>query len=204
MIIDLIQTLFPYLVVAYLIGSIPFGLVLTRMAGLGDIRAIGSGNIGATNVLRTGNKVLALLTLIGDTGKGAAAVCLMAHFDIATTTSASLLVGLAAILGHCFPIWLQFKGGKGVATTIGTVIAAAPMTGLFIVAFWLMTAGLFKISSLAALVAMASAPITAYVLYGETPAIICLAITALVYIRHKDNIKRLASGTEPKSGQKKK
>lgn len=204
MILDMITDMFPYLVVAYVIGSIPFGLVLTRMAGLGDIRAIGSGNIGATNVLRTGNKFLALLTLIGDTGKGAAAVCLMAHLDIASAPSAALLIGFAAILGHCFPIWLQFKGGKGVATTLGTVLVAAPLTGLFAAAFWLITAGLFKISSLAALVAMASAPITAYVLYGEMPALICGAIAALVFIRHKDNIKRLANGTEPKSGSKKK
>jgi len=182
----------------YLIGSIPFGLVLTRMAGLGDIRTIGSGNIGATNVLRTGSKSLALLTLILDIGKGAAVVIAVSYY----MGEYAFAAGLATILGHCFPLWLGFKGGKGVATTLGTLLAAVPLTGLFAIAFWLITAGLFKISSLAALVALASAPVTAYVLYGQTPALIAAALAALVFYRHKDNIQRLASGTEPKIGTK--
>lgn len=191
------------LIIAYLIGSIPFGLVLTRMAGLGDIRTIGSGNIGATNVLRTGHKTLALLTLIGDTGKGAAAVLIMTALGFAPTVSAALLIGFAAICGHCFPIWLGFKGGKGVATTLGTLLIAAPFTGGYAISFWLMIAGLFRISSLAALIAMLSTFFTAYMFYGFDAALVCAAITALVYIRHKDNIKRLLNGTEPQSGKKK-
>lgn len=184
----------------YLIGSIPFGLVLTRIAGLGDIRTIGSGNIGATNVLRTGNKRLALATLVLDGGKGAAAV-LLAY--ILLGHDAALLAALGAILGHCFPVWLKFKGGKGVATTLGTLLAAVPYAGLIACATWLAMALVFRISSLSALVAVLAAPIATYFIYGTMPAVIALLITALVWWRHTENIRRLLKGQEPKIGKKK-
>lgn len=183
---------------AYLIGSIPFGLVLTRLGGYGDIREIGSGNIGATNVLRTGNKTLAALTLILDSVKGAAAVLILPAF----LGGDPLLIGLFAILGHCFPVWLNFKGGKGVSTTIGTLLAAIPMTGLAAIAIWLFMAVTFRISSLAALTAAVFSPLVTLYFYGLVPAGINALITALVIWRHKDNIKRLLKGEEPKIGRK--
>lgn len=188
------------IIIGYLIGSIPFGLVLSALFGYGDIRKIGSGNIGATNVLRTGNKPLALATLLLDSGKGAIAV------------GAGLLlfpgvmpvaVGLAAIFGHCFPVWLKFKGGKGVATTLGTLLAAVPFAGLAACIAWLLSAFLFRISSLAALIAMLIAPITTFFVYGPKPFMVVCLISTLVYVRHKDNIKRLLKSQEPKIGAKK-
>ncbi len=200
-------------IVAYLIGSIPFGLLLTKMAGMGDIRAIGSGNIGATNVLRTGNKKLAALTLLLDGGKGAAAVIILAgipapmtdqfFMDMKAHYAIALIVGLGAILGHNFPVWLKFKGGKGVATTLGVLLVAAPWAGLAACATWLITAFTSRISSLSALIALAVAPVVTAFMYGKTAALICLLITALGFLRHKDNIKRLLKGIEPKIGKKK-
>lgn len=186
--------------IAYLIGSIPFGLVLTKLAGYGDIRDIGSGNIGATNVLRTGNKLLAATTLILDSGKGAFAVLLLPPL----LGGLPIVIGLAAIIGHCFPIWLKFKGGKGVSTAIGTLLAALPLTGLAAFAIWLGMAFTFRISSLAALTATAATPIITLLLYGSFPALITTLIAALIIWRHKDNIRRLLKGEEPKIGQKKK
>ena len=179
----------------YLLGSIPFGLVLTKLAGLGDIRAIGSGNIGATNLLRTGNKPLALAVLLLDSGKGAAAVLIAASLLGGLAASAA---GLGAILGHLFPVWLGFKGGKGVATTLGTLLALAWPVGAIACVVWLVMALIFKMSSLAALTAIAVAPVAAAVLYGVTFALPVLAIAILVWWKHADNIRRLLKGEEPR------
>jgi len=184
----------------YLLGSIPFGLVLTKAAGLGDIRQIGSGNIGATNVLRTGRKGLALATLLLDGGKGAIAVGLA---WVLAGHAAALLAGFAAVLGHNFPVWLRFKGGKGVATTIGTLIAAAWPVGLAAIGTWLVTAALFRISSLSALVALALSPVFAWFLMGPQTAAMAAGLAVLGFIRHKANIARLLKGEEPRIGKKK-
>ena len=184
----------------YLLGSVPFGLVLVRLAGLGDIRAIGSGNIGATNVLRTGRKGLALATLLLDGGKGAIAV-LIARFVIGDDMVP--LAGMAAILGHNFPVWLNFKGGKGVATTFGTLMAASWPVGVACCAAWLVTAALFRISSLSALVGLALAPIFAYFASGIQLALMAAGMAVLGFIRHHENIRRLLKGEEPKIGKKK-
>lgn len=184
----------------YVIGSIPFGLVLTRLAGYGDIRAIGSGNIGATNVLRTGNKPLALATLILDTGKGAAAALIFGYFIDPTT---GIIAGVTAVIGHNFPVWLKFKGGKGVATTLGTLIAIAWPVGLGACLTWLMIALLFRVSSLSALIALATAPLYAYLLSMPQVTIAAAILAILGWIRHHSNIRRLVTGTEPKIGQKK-
>lgn len=182
----------------YVLGSIPFGLVLTRGAGLGDIRGIGSGNIGATNVLRTGNKGLAAATLLLDALKGAAAVliarALVFDQDIA------LLAGLAAVLGHLFPVWLKFKGGKGVATGLGVLIAAAWPIGLTACLVWLIVAGTARRSSLASLAAFASAPIAALVIEDFGLVKLSFTIAVLVFVRHQGNIRRLFAGTEPRIG----
>lgn len=184
---------------AYLIGSIPFGLLLTRWAGLGDIRAIGSGNIGATNVLRTGRKGLAATTLLLDGGKGAFCVLLAwPHGGAAALTAAAF-----AVLGHVFPIWLGFKGGKGVATVLGVWLALAWPIGLAACGVWLLMAQIFKYSSLAALVAIGTMPVIAG-LFGMTGAAGVGALLAiLVFIRHSANIRRLIAGTEPKIGASK-
>ncbi len=182
---------------AYLLGSVPFGLLLTKLAGHGDIRAIGSGNIGATNVLRTGNKFLAALTLLLDGGKGAAAVLIVAHFDPALAASA----GLAALLGHMFPVWLKFKGGKGVATMIGVLLALSWPVGVFVMLVWLAVALIMRLSSLSALVAVGSAPVF-YFIYEKGEALgLIIFMALLVFVKHADNIKRLVNGTEPKIGQ---
>ena len=185
----------------YLLGSIPFGLVLTRAAGLGDIRKIGSGNIGATNVLRTGNKPLALATLILDSGKGAIAVIIMgAFFDF----NAAMLAGFATLIGHCYPVWLKFKGGKGVATTLGTLIALAPILGGITCVIWMVTALLSRISSLSALIAVGFSPLIAHYLYNNPNLSgLCAMIAALIYIKHRENIKRIFAGQEPRIGKKK-
>ncbi len=192
----------------YLLGSIPFGVIATRLGGAGDLRSIGSGNIGATNVLRTGRRDLALITLLGDGGKGAVAVLLawLATRDGTVEQQAvvtSLAAG-AAFLGHLFPVWLGFKGGKGVATFFGTLLAAAWPVGVLAGATWLIVAFLFRMSSLAALVAVALAPAIA-LLIGRPPAIALLALFMglLIYIRHSDNIRRILKGEEPRIGAKK-
>ncbi|MFT7057913.1 MAG: glycerol-3-phosphate acyltransferase PlsY [Pseudorhodobacter sp.] len=184
---------------AYLLGSIPFGVVITRLMGLGDLRLIGSGNIGATNVLRTGNKGAALATVLCDAGKGVAAVLIAGAMFGA---DAAQVAGLAAFLGHIFPIWLKFKGGKGVATFLGILLALSWPVGIASCACWLIAAVLGRISSLAALVAAGSS--TAWMLFfGEGRLMFLgIALTLLVYWRHAANISRLKAGTEPKIGQK--
>lgn len=189
-------------VLAYLLGSAPFGLILCFMAGYGDIRKIGSGNIGATNVLRTGNKLLALLTLLLDSGKGAIAVTL-AYFLVGF--EAAMMAGLFAILGHMYPVWLKFKGGKGVATVLGTLLAISPMIGIAVCLTWLASAVLFRVSSLSALIALASSPFWVLWISGNIMLMkLCLILALLVFSRHRDNIARLWSGEEAIIGQKKK
>lgn len=210
------------LLLGYFIGSIPFGLVLCKLFGYGDIRKIGSGNIGATNVLRTGNKPLALVTLLLDSGKGAIAViaalivfsntcefiycitdpCPCMNYPVPVAFMA-FLAGAGAIVGHCFPIWLKFKGGKGVATTLGTLLMAVPLAGLTACLIWLLSAVFSKISSLAAITAMLIAPVAVYFFYNAQAAYISAAISVLVIIKHHTNIKRIMNGTEPKIGKKK-
>lgn len=183
----------------YLLGSIPFGLVLTRLAGLGDLRSIGSGNIGATNVLRTGNKKLAAATLLLDALKAtAAAVIAQAVF----AHNAGLLAGFAAFIGHLFPVWLGFKGGKGVATYIGTLLGVAPLMVLVFAIVWLSIAYLSRYSSLSALVATLVIPVVLWILGAQEASLVTSAMTVITYWRHKPNIERLIAGTESKIGQK--
>ncbi len=188
-------------IAGYILGSIPFGLVLARLLGHGDIRKIGSGNIGATNVLRTGNKPLALAVLILDSGKGAAAVILAKYFG---TYEAAMAAGLFAIIGHMFPVWLKFKGGKGVATTLGMLLALAPPVGAGCCIVWAIMAAIFRYSSLSALVAVFAAPALANFIYTDANLTgVCAIITLLVWIKHRSNIQRLVKGEEPKIGKKK-
>lgn len=190
------------LVFGYGLGSIPFGLVLTRAAGLGDIREIGSGNIGATNVLRTGRKGLALATFLGDALKGTVAILLARHF---AGEGAAMAAGVGAFLGHVFPVWLGFKGGKGVATYIGCLLGLWWPAAFAFGAVWLAMAGIFRISSLAALTASAVVPVGMWLIgsVSTTLALVLIALAALVWIRHHENIRRLMAGTEPKIGKKK-
>ena len=182
----------------YLLGSIPFGVIVTRIGGAGDVRAIGSGNIGATNVLRTGRRDLALFTLLGDGGKGIVAV-LLARF--LWGEDAGALAGGAAFIGHLFPVWLRFKGGKGVATFYGVMLAAAWPVGVVAALTWIAVALLLRLSSLAALTAVATAPLWAFLLHQPRSIIVLALFTAvLVFIRHRENIERLMKGTEPKIG----
>jgi len=185
--------------VGYGLGSVPYGMVLARLMGLGNLREIGSGNIGATNVLRTGNKFAALATVILDGGKGAVAVLLARAF---AGEDAAQLAGLMAILGHCFPIWLRFRGGKGVATYLGLMLALAWPVGVFACLTWLVVAVLTRLSSFAAISAAAFA--TVWVMIAGPPQLFVLAalLTMLIYWRHLENIKRLRAGTEPKIGAK--
>ena len=183
----------------YLLGSIPFGLILTRLAGLGDIRRIGSGNIGATNVLRTGNKALAAATLLLNGAKVAAAVLIAGWLG---GDAAVLWAGAGAVVGHAFPVWLGFRGGKAVATSYGVLIAAAWPVGLCAGAVWLAVAALTRRSSLAGLTSFALAPILAAVLADATVVKLALVIAVLVFARHHTNIRRLIAGTEPRIGQK--
>ena len=208
---DIITHNAPYLIysiIPYVIGSIPFGLLLSKIFGYGDIRNVGSGNIGATNVLRTGNKFLALITLLLDASKGIIAI-LICYLLVETTntqtmqTELFLLAGLGAIIGHCYPVWLKFKGGKGVATTLGVLIAAAPFTGFLTCLAWLLSFLAGRMSSLAAMSAMLVAPALTYTFYGFYPAIINIAISALVIWRHHENIARIRAGTEPRFREKK-
>lgn len=195
------------LILGYLAGSVPFGLLLTRAAGLGDIRHIGSGNIGATNVLRTGRRGLAAATLLLDAVKGGAAALVAGAFD----PMLGILAGGSATIGHIFPVWLGFRGGKGVATAAGTLLAVAPWLGLVAVAAWAATAALFRISSLAALVATCGTGLLALVLALSAPgalgaslpvAILVVVLAAVVVQRHRANIGRLLRGQEPRLGRK--
>ncbi len=193
----------PYLLAAflggYLLGSIPFGLLLARLAGLGDIRSIGSGSIGATNVLRTGRKGLAAATLLLDGGKGAGAVLLAGLWG----PDPQLMAALGAVLGHIFPFWLRFQGGKGVATVLGVLLALAWQAGLAACATWLAVAGLLRYSSLAALVALAAAPLYVWLFTRDLQLVELIAVlAAMVWIRHRVNIARLLKGEEPKIGGK--
>lgn len=221
-------TIFFCWLIAYLIGSIPFGLILTKSFTKTDIRSIGSGNIGATNVLRSGRKDLAFLTLLLDFFKGYSALFILyflllaSHFGhlakdifelnpfLSGTSILSLpnvlllFLPLFPILGHCFPVWLKFKGGKGVATTFGVLLAAVPWAGFLAAVTWGIVAGFTRYSSLAALSAVALTPLFTFIYYGAAPAIITILIALLVIWRHKENIQRLSTGTESKIGSKKK
>ena len=187
------------LIVGYLLGTIPFGLLLTKLAGTGDIRSVGSGNIGATNVLRTGHKGLAAGTLIGDLLKGTVAVLLMHRLG---GTNAGLVAGLGAVLGHVFPVWLGFRGGKGVATYIGVLIAVSWIVALMFAAIWAGVAALTRYSSLSGLIASALMPPLLYLGVGSKSALLFLILTVIVWIMHRGNIQRLLAGTEPKIGRK--
>lgn len=188
----------------YLLGSIPFGLILTRMAGLGDVRNIGSGNIGATNVLRTGNKGLAALTLLLDALKGTAAILFAHHIGglyFGTAMASGLLAGLAAFLGHLFPVWLNFKGGKGVATYIGVLLGLIWPVALIFCVIWIGVAVLTRYSSLSALFASVVTPAVALFVFDDRPAALVSAImTVLLLWKHRGNISRLLRGEEPKIG----
>ena len=185
--------------VSYLLGSIPFGIVITRAMGLGDIRKIGSGNIGATNVLRTGNRLAALLTLLLDAGKGAVAVIAA---RLLVGEDAAQVAAVFSFLGHLWPVWLGFRGGKGVATFLGTVLALHWPLGLMACATWVAMAALLRISSLSALTAAALTPLFA-ALFGS-PELVAMSIllAVLIFIRHNENIRRLIAGTEPRIGRK--
>ena len=186
------------LIIGYLLGSIPFGLVLTRLAGTQDLRSIGSGSIGATNVLRTGNKGLAAATLLGDALKGTVAVVIAGYLG---GPNAAMLAALGAFLGHLFPAWLKFKGGKGVATYIGVLLAVSWPAALVFGALWLVVAAVTRYSSLAALIASAATPAVLWSLNASLEAQLFLLLTILVFIKHAANIRRLIHGTEGRIGQ---
>ena len=175
----------------YLLGAIPFGLLSAYAAGLGDIRKIGSGNIGATNVLRSGHKLAAFTTLIGDAGKGAFVIWLAISFGYVEFAP---LAGLCAVIGHCYPLWLGFKGGKGVATAIATIFMLYWPAGLVMALTWLAMSAVFRISSLSALTGFVTASVTCLLYYDQWPYVV--GIAALSFWRHKENIIRLANGTE--------
>lgn len=183
----------------YALGSIPFAFIITKLFGHGDIRQVGSGNVGATNVLRTGNKLAAALTLVGDVGKGIVAVLIAKNWG----DSAAMAAALGAFSGHIFPVWLNFKGGKGVATCAGILLALTPMVALCAACTWLATVAVTRISSLSALVTAALAPFYMLLFGTTTYAIGTSMLAALIFVTHRDNISRLASGQEPKIGQKK-
>ncbi|HEY1630871.1 MAG TPA: glycerol-3-phosphate 1-O-acyltransferase PlsY [Rhizomicrobium sp.] len=190
----LIATLF-----GYLLGSIPFGLIFTHLSGAGDIRKVGSGNIGATNVLRTGKRWAAAATLICDAGKGALAVLLVrAHYN----ESMAVFAALGAFLGHIYPIWLRFKGGKGVATFLGVTLALYWPVGIATALVWLLAAALWRISSLSALVAAAVTPVIMMLTGRPLEAFLLLLLTLLIIASHRENIARLVAGTEPRIGRK--
>jgi glycerol-3-phosphate acyltransferase PlsY len=186
------------LVFGYLLGSIPFGLILTRMAGLGDVRKIGSGNIGATNVLRTGNKKLAAATLLLDALKGTAAAAIASYWGL----DAGLAAGFAAFLGHLFPVWLGFKGGKGVATYVGVLLGLVPVIVPVFAVVWIGLAWFTRISSLSALVATAITPVVVWFAGNPKVAILMAILTAISWLKHRANIARLLNGTESRIGQK--
>lgn len=179
--------------IAYLLGSIPFGLLLTRIFGMGDIRAIGSGNIGATNVLRTGRKGLAIATLLLDLLKGVIAVKLTQHIYGADV---AMLAGLFVVLGHVFPVWLRFNGGKGVATTFGAFFALNWMFALTICGIWIVVFFITRFSSLSAIMSICYSPVIAYLLDGYLTALLCLSLAGIIIFSHRHNLVRLLSGTE--------
>lgn len=187
-------------VIGYALGSIPFGMVLARVMNLGNLREIGSGNIGATNVLRTGNKTAAALTLLLDAGKGAAALLLARLMTGAEDTAQ--IAGLAAILGHCYPVWLKFRGGKGVATFLGLLLALSWPVGVGACIAWLVGAGVSRMSSMGALVAAAASTFLMMFLGAPQLLLLGVVLTLLVFWRHRENIKRIKAGTEPKIGKK--
>jgi glycerol-3-phosphate acyltransferase PlsY len=188
-----------WVIIGYGLGSIPFGMVFARLMGLGNLREIGSGNIGATNVLRTGNKLAAALTVLFDGAKGAIALLLARHF---AGEQAAQFAALAAFLGHCFPIWLGFRGGKGVATFLGIWLALAWPVGVGCCLTWLAAAAVSRMSSVGALVAAASSTLWAIFLGFGNTLILGIILTLLVYLRHSENIGRIKSGTEPRIGSK--
>ncbi len=180
---------------AYILGAIPFGLILVRLAGKGDIRDVGSGNIGTTNVLRTGSKLLAIATLLADAGKGALVILLARHYGLSDLDVA--LAGFIVVAAHIFPVWLMFKGGKGVATALGVYSAINPILGLMVLATWILVAKLFRISSLSALIALFMAPIyTVIVTVPIESTILCIALYVLICWTHRDNIRRILKGEE--------
>ncbi|WP_294321214.1 glycerol-3-phosphate 1-O-acyltransferase PlsY [uncultured Sphingomonas sp.] len=186
------------LLIGYLLGSIPWGVLLTRIAGAGDLRTIGSGNIGATNVLRTGRKGLAAATLLLDLLKGAAAVWIVR----ALLPGEELVAGAAAFVGHCYPLWLRFRGGKGVATMMGVVVALSPIAGLAYAILWLGLLGTVRISSVAGMAAAIVAPIAAAAVGRFDLAVLFLGLALIVLWKHRENIARLMAGTEPRIGRK--
>ncbi|MDC1383608.1 glycerol-3-phosphate 1-O-acyltransferase PlsY [Candidatus Puniceispirillum sp.] len=198
--LDAFESLLMIICLAYGLGSIPFGLIITKLAGEGDIRQVGSGNIGATNVLRTGNKKLAIATLFFDSGKGAIAVLLSNQLTNSTLTS---LAAILVVAGHCFPIWLKFKGGKGVATSLAALATLDIRIGLLFVFVWLITALISRYSSLSALLAMFACGLGGFLLLDDRVAQIAIFIVSvLVWSRHQENIRRLLNGTETKIGAK--
>jgi acyl phosphate:glycerol-3-phosphate acyltransferase len=192
-------SLFAALVIGYALGSIPFGVLLTRIAGLGDIRKVGSGNIGATNVLRTGRKGLAAATLLGDALKGTAAVLVVGGL---LGPDAAVVAALGAFVGHLFPIWLGFKGGKGVATFLGCLLGLNPLAGLAFAVIWLGSAFTTRYSSLSALLASAATPVVLWFLGEPQVAAVFVLLAALLWWKHAENISRLLAGTEGRIGQK--
>jgi glycerol-3-phosphate acyltransferase PlsY len=192
----------PYLLAAlafgYLLGSIPFGVLVTRFAGVGDIRKIGSGNIGATNVLRTGRKELAAATVLGDGLKGTVAVLVASRWG----ANLAMLAALGALLGHLFPVWLSFRGGKGVATFLGCLAALSPVAALAFAAIWLTLAFATRYSSLSGLVAAAATPAVLWLLGEQQIAVLFVLLAALLFFTHRENLRRLAAGTEGRIGQK--
>jgi glycerol-3-phosphate acyltransferase PlsY len=192
-----LATLAVAFVLGYLPGSIPFGFLLTRAAGLGDVRDIGSGNIGATNVLRTGRKSIAAATLLLDVAKGAAAVLIIGSFF---GQAAAVCAGLGAFLGHVFPVWLNFKGGKGVATYLGVLIGLVWQAAAVFVLVWIAIAATSRISSLAAMIASVAAPIAVYVWGSPAFAAAAAFMAAVILVKHRSNIRRLLAGKEPRIG----
>ena len=182
---------------SYLLGSIPFGILVSKVFGLGNLRDIGSGNIGATNVLRTGNKLAALITLILDGLKGVLVVVVARFISEDAAITASIFV----IIGHIYPVWLRFSGGKGVATFIGAILALSFVTGLLVCFIWIIIALIFRYSSLSAMVSSASAPIGVFLFYDNEALVVTLFMTVLIWYRHKDNIRRLIDGSEAKIGK---
>lgn len=193
------MTLLQALLLGYLLGSVPFGLLFTRLSGAGDIRTVGSGNIGATNVLRTGKRWAAAATLLCDAAKGAAAVLIARAL---LPPGAEILAAFGAVIGHLFPVWLHFKGGKGVATFLGASLALYWPVGLLVMAIWLATAFIWRISSLSALIAIALSPALFVLFHRDSYAGLALVLSILIYAMHRENIRRLLKGEEPRIGAK--